>query len=43
MITEMNSKKMTIYNSLENLFKKFMYDSKEKFQKYTTLMDQNAK
>ena len=31
MITEMNSKKMIIYNSLESLFKKFMYDSKDKF------------
>ncbi len=31
MITELNSKKMTIYNALESLFKKFMYDSKEKF------------
>ncbi len=30
---------MLIYNSLEGLFKKFMYDSKEKFQKYTQLMD----
>ena len=43
MITEMNSKKMTIYNALESLFKKFMYDSKEKFQKYTQLMDINSK
>ena len=34
---------MTIYNALENLFKKFMYDSKEKFQKYTQLMEINAK
>lgn len=31
MVTEMNSKKLIIYNSLENLFKKFMYDSKEKY------------
>lgn len=38
----MNSKKISIYNALENLFQKFMSDSKEKFKKYTQLLEVNA-
>ena len=43
MVTEMNSKKVNIYNALENLFQKFITDSKEKFRKYTILMENNTK
>ena len=42
MQTEMNSRKVCIYNALENLFQKFMNDSKEKFRKYTNLLEANA-
>lgn len=42
MQTEMNSRKVNIYNALENLFQKFMNDSKEKFKKYTNLLESNA-
>ena len=38
----MNGKKISIYNALENLFQKFMSDSKEKFKKYTQLLEVNA-
>lgn len=43
MQTEMNTKKVNIYNALENLFQKFMNDSKEKFKKYTQLMENNTR
>jgi hypothetical protein len=42
MQTEMNSKKVNIYNALENLFQKFMNDSKDKFRHYTNLLDSNT-
>ncbi len=42
MQTEMNSRKVNIYNALENLFQKFMNDSKEKFKKYTALLESNS-
>lgn len=42
MQTEMNTKKVNIYNALENLFQKFMNDTKEKFKKYTNLMKVNT-
>ena len=32
MQTEMNTKRVNIYEALENLFRKFMNDSKEKFR-----------
>lgn len=38
----MNSKKVNIYNALENLFQKFMNDSKDKFWHYTNLLDSNT-
>lgn len=34
MVTEMNTKKVNIYNALENLYQKFITDSKERFKKY---------
>jgi len=42
MQTEMNSKKVNIYNALENLFQRFMNDSKDKFKKYTSLLEENT-
>lgn len=42
MTTEMNSKKVNIYNALENLFQRFMSDSKDKFKKYTSLLEENT-
>lgn len=41
MVTEMNTKKVGIYNALEALFQKFITDSKEKFRRYTQLMEEN--
>lgn len=38
----MNTKKVNIYNDLNHLFEKFMKHSKEKFKKYTNLMEMNA-
>jgi hypothetical protein len=42
MQTEMNSKKVNIYNALENLFQKFMTDSKDKFRQYSNLLESNT-
>ena len=42
MQTEMNSKKVNIYNALENLFQRFMNNSKDKFKKYTGLLEENT-
>lgn len=41
MITEMNNKKVNLYNALESLYKKFMQESKSKFEKYSDLMNVN--
>ena len=43
METEMNSKKVNIYNSLEHLFQKFMKDNKDKYRKFMTLTADNNK
>ena len=43
MVTEMNTKKVNIYNALENLYQKFITDSKEKFKKYSQIMEKNNK
>lgn len=41
METDMNSKKVNIYNSLEHLFQKFMKDSKKKYKNYMTYTTEN--
>lgn len=38
----MNSKKLGIYDALENLFQRFMRNSKDKFIKYTQLLEKNT-
>lgn len=43
MVTEMNTKKVNIYNALENLYQKFITDSKEKFKRYSQIMEKNNK
>ena len=41
MITEMNGRKASLYGALEALYKKFMQESKSKFEKYSELMGAN--
>ena len=39
---DMSSKKLGIYDALENLFQRFMRNSKDKFNKYTQLLEKNT-
>ncbi len=41
MMSEMNNKKSTLYNALEYLYKRFMQESKSKFDKYSDMMQVN--
>ena len=41
METEMNAKKVNIYNALEHLFHKFMKDSRDKYREFMKISDSN--
>lgn len=42
MMSEMNNKKSNLYNALEFLYKKFMQESKSKFEKYSEMIETNT-
>lgn len=42
MQTDMNAKQVNLSNALENLYQKYINDTKEKFKEYTTMLEDNS-